>query len=211
MFSGIKKSISLLLITGILVCVVASCSLPQTNKNKSSQGDEGGSTTATTTEKSKTDNGIANNVAVTEDSDDEEDVEETTTVADDLSNAFGKTVVFDDLELTFGKKVKFVKLKNQFSEYNGKKVIQLSCHVKNIGDKKNMLNIFYIKIFGSKGTEIDELGAYFEKKGIFYAGELRPGAETDVAFYFPYDGDGKYSIVFDNWTSEVEVGFDIKK
>ena len=198
----------------LLVCAFAFMSIASSS-TKNNGGDTNQSdsveTTQGTTKSDTTDSDTKNTES--NESDTPAETEDTTgaTEKDDLSNAFGKTVVFDDLEITFGSKIKWVKLKNQFSEYNNKKVIELPIHVKNISDKKNHLNIFYVKVFGSKGTELDELGAYFEKKGIFYCGDLRPGAEKDLAIYFPHDGDGTYYVEFDKWSNEIEAGFEIKK
>ena len=141
----------------------------------------------------------------------EETTEEATEEAIDTSNGYGLTVTFDNLEITFGDSVNWTTLSNQFSDYDGEEIIELPIHVKNVGEENNMLNVFYVKVFGSSGTEIDELGTYFEDTGVFYGGELRPDAEQDLALYFPYDGDGTYYVNLDNWSEEVELGFEITK
>lgn len=137
--------------------------------------------------------------------------EETTEEAVDPSNGYGLTVTFDDLEITFGDSINWVTFSNQFSEHDGEEVVELPIHVKNVGEENNMLNVFYVKVFGSSGTELDELGTYFEDTGVFYGGELRPDAEQDLALYFPYDGDGTYYVNLDNLSEEVELGFEITK
>ena len=136
---------------------------------------------------------------------------EETEEAVDTSNGYGLTVTFDDLEITFGDSVNWVTLENQFSDHDGEEIIELPIHVKNIGDENNSLNVFYIKVFGSTGTEVEELGTYFDDSGVFYGGELRPDAEQDLALYFPYDGDGTYYVNLDNFTDDVELGFEITK
>ena len=122
---------------------------------------------------------------------------EETEEAVDTSNGYGLTVTFDDLEITFGDSINWVTLENQFSDHDG--------------EENNSLNVFYIKVFGSSGTEVDELGTYFDDSGVFYGGELRPDAEQDLALYFPYDGDGTYYVNLDNFLDDVELGFEITK
>lgn len=133
------------------------------------------------------------------------------TIMESNNSGYGQTIVFDNLELTFGKKVKFVTLKNRFSKYNGKKVVQLPITIKNIGEKKGTLNYFYVHVFGTKGTELNLLDAYFRKNSLLYSKDLRPGAKQKVYIYFLYDGKGTYYVNLDNWIDEVELGFEIKK
>ena len=135
----------------------------------------------------------------------------TTETTQDLSDGFGKTIIFDNMEITFADSYNVTTVDNQFSEYNGQDIIEIPIHVKNVGSDNNMLNIFFVTIFGSQGTEVDELGAYFDDTGLFGAGELRPGAEKDLALYFSYDGDGTYYANFDRYSEEIEVGFNISK
>ena len=104
----------------------------------------------------------------------------------------------------------FTTVKNQFSEQNGKDVIELPVHVKNIGDETNHLNTFEYTFFGPKGTELDNVSAYFDND-IFRAGDLRSGAEYDTYFHLLYEGDGSYFIEFDDWSSKIELEFDITK
>ena len=124
---------------------------------------------------------------------------------------FGQTITFEGLELTFGDSIKWTKVDNEFSEHNKKDVIQIPVHVKNVSEDNNSLNMFYVKFFGSKGTETDEVGGYFDDTGILNSGELRPNAETDLNFYLIYDGDGTYFISFESWTEKTELGFEVSK
>lgn len=52
--------------------------------------------------------------------------------------------------------------------------------------------MFYYDLFGSKGTKLDGVSSYFDNN-------------------IDYDGDGKYSIDFDNYSQEVSLKFDIIK
>jgi hypothetical protein len=122
----------------------------------------------------------------------------------------GDTITFDGLEITFDSTYTFVTIQNQFSEYNGKSVIKLGATVKNISSEKNYLNMFYYSLFGSQGTELSRVTAYFDDT-IDYAGELKPEASYKKYFYILYDGDGDYSIDFDNFSQEISVEFSIYK
>ena len=83
-------------------------------------------------------------------------------------------------------------------------------NVKNVSSEKHKLNMFYYDVFGSQGVELASVSAYFDN-AIDYAGELKPSASYKSNFYFLYDGDGKYSIDFDNYDEKLSVEFDITK
>jgi hypothetical protein len=82
--------------------------------------------------------------------------------------------------------------------------------IKNLKNKTHKLNMFDFKLFGSKGTQLDFVSAYFDDS-IDFAGDLRPGASYTKYFYFSYDGDGKYTIEFDDFIDEFDIEFDVKK
>ena len=122
----------------------------------------------------------------------------------------GNTFVFDGLELTFDSNYSFSTVENSYSEHNGKSVIKLGVNVKNVSSQKNSLNMFYYNLFGSQGTELDSITSYFDDT-IDYAGDLKPEASYKTYFYILYDGDGKYSIDFDNYSQEISVEFNVTK
>ena len=124
--------------------------------------------------------------------------------------SLGDTITFDGLELTFDTNYTFVTIENRFSDKNGQSVIKLGVTVKNISEGKNSLNMFYYDLFGSKGTELDSVSAYFDE-AVDYAGDLKPGASYKTYFYILYDGNGNYSIDFDNYSQELSVEFNITK
>ena len=137
----------------------------------------------------------------------------TNNITEKLSNkAYGlnDTFTFDDLEITIGDNIEFTKVNNQFSDYDGKTVVKLPITVKNIKDETHRLNMFYYSIFGTEGIELNSLSAYFDD-AVDYAGDLKNGGSYTKYLYFLYDGDGEYSIEFDNYSSKVIVEFDVKK
>ncbi|MBR1884475.1 MAG: hypothetical protein IJ809_06080 [Clostridia bacterium] len=121
---------------------------------------------------------------------------------------FNEKFIFDKLEITIGNNYEFTILDNQFSEYNNSQVVKLPITVKNISNDTHGLNMFYYKIYGSRGTEVNNFSSYFDEC-IEYAGDLRSGAEYTKYLYFLYDGNGKYVIEFKNYSQKLEVEFEI--
>lgn len=140
----------------------------------------------------------------------ETDIKITEPIKSSKTHSLGETFTFDNLEFTFDTTYSFVTIKNRYSEHNGKSVIKLGVTVKNLGAEKNHLNMYYYDLFGSQGVELDRVTSYFDNT-IDYAGDLKSGASYKTNFYILYDGDGKYSIDFDNYSDETSVEFDIKK
>lgn len=104
----------------------------------------------------------------------------------------------------------FATVDNEFSDVNGRNVIRLGVNVKNVSSETHSLNMFYYKLFGSQGTELDGVAAYFDDS-VDFAGDLRPDASYKTYFYILYDGDGTYGIDFDNFSEQVSVEFDVTK
>jgi len=124
--------------------------------------------------------------------------------------ALGETFTFDGLELTLDTNYTFVTVNNRFSDLNGRSVIKIGVNVKNVSSEKNSLNYFFYDMFGSKGIELDGVSSYFDET-VDYAGDLKPNASYKKYFYILYDGDGTYSIDFDNYSQELSVEFNITK
>ena len=89
-------------------------------------------------------------------------------------------------------------------------LLKIGATVKNTTDETKSLNMFYYSLFGSKGTELDSVTAYFDES-IDFAGDLRPDASYKKYFYILYDGDGNYGIDFDNYTDQKTVEFEVTK
>lgn len=126
------------------------------------------------------------------------------------SYTLGDTIIFDDLELTFDKNYTFTSINNRYSDHNGKSVIKIGINVKNISAEKHSLNMFYYEFFGSQGTELDDVSSYFDNT-IDFAGDLKSGASYKKYFYILYDGNGIYSVDFDNYSEQISVEFEIVK
>ncbi|MBR2840665.1 MAG: hypothetical protein IKF01_02210 [Bacilli bacterium] len=121
-----------------------------------------------------------------------------------------KSFKFDDLEITIGSQIEFVKNTNEFSDEYDKDVIKIPITVKNLKNETHSLNMFYIKVFGSQGTEVKNQFAYFDDS-IQSGGELRPDASYTKYLYYTYDGDGKYTIELDNFAKKIDIDLNIAK
>ena len=122
----------------------------------------------------------------------------------------GDVFTFDNFELTIGTSISYKTVDNRFSEYNGKTVVVLPVMVKNNGTETGHINRFYIDYFGSQGTELSKVDAYFDN-GISDTGDLRPGASKQAYFYLLYDGNGTYGIDFDNYKDKYSLEFNVEK
>lgn len=123
-----------------------------------------------------------------------------------------KPFEFDNLEITISNEISFTTLNNQFSEDNGRDVVKVPITVKNIKDETHNLNMFYLKVFGTNGSELKNVSSYFmQEESVEFAGELMPNASYTKYIYFLYDGDGTYTIKLDNYSKKIELKLDIKK
>lgn len=123
---------------------------------------------------------------------------------------YGDTFVFDGFELTITEAIDWSQVNNQFSEQYGQDVALVPVHIKNISGETGHINMFYISLFGSKGTEVKEVSGYFENI-LGYSGDLRDKAEKDEYLAFLYDGDGDYYVEFKSFTEKIEVRLPITK
>ena len=121
-----------------------------------------------------------------------------------------KTIEFDDLELSFGE-YSFTEVKNKYSEYYGETVVKIPVTVTNLSNEAHSLNMFYFSTFGTSGAESESVWVYFDDD-VANAKDLLPGKSYTKYFHILYDGDGVYTIVFDNlWFDEKIVEIDVVK
>lgn len=112
-------------------------------------------------------------------------------------------IKFDGLELTFGD-YSFTEVDNMFSEYDKKSVVKIPVTVKNTSKSPHSLNMFYYTLFGSNGSESADVG-YLLADDISEGGELLSGKSYTKYFHIVYDGDGIYTIAFDDLLFEKET------
>lgn len=133
-----------------------------------------------------------------------------TTSPKNKSYGLGDTFTFDGFTITIGTNYSFSTIDNHYSDYNGRYVIALPVTVTNNNSETSNLNMFYYNFFGSKGTQLPGVSSYFEDS-LDFAGGLRSGAKYTKNMYILYDGNGLYSIEFDNLSEKVNVEFKVTK
>ncbi len=125
--------------------------------------------------------------------------------------ALDKAFKFDDLEITIGSEFSYTTVDNKYSDHYQKEVIKIPVTVKNLKEETHGLNMFYYDFYGSQGTELDSVSAYFSDDCVDYAGDLRTDASYTKYFYVLYDGDGKYTVEFNNFSEKISIDFEVKK
>lgn len=118
---------------------------------------------------------------------------------------------FGDYDLNISSTYEVVTVDNQYSSYNGKKLIKMPISIKNNGTESGKINSYYLKFYSPDGTQQEENYAYIYDDGLGSAGELRPGASYNKYLYFEHAGTGEYVIEFNNYKDKVEVKFKINE
>lgn len=126
-------------------------------------------------------------------------------------NSVNKAFEFEDLEITVSDTYTFDTIDNSFSEYNGRTVIVIPVTVKNIDDEENGLNMFYYNFYSPSGTRLNSVSSYFYDNSIDFADDLQPNESYTKNFYVLYDGDGTYTIEFNNYEDQIKIELDVKK
>ncbi len=128
------------------------------------------------------------------------------------SSGLDKTFEFDDLELTLGSDYSFKTINKSYSDYYGKEIVKLPITVKNLSDEDKHLNMFYYTVIGPNDEKVNTttVSIYFDD-ACDYAGDLESGESYDKYLYFIYDGDGEYTIKFNNYTDKKTIKFKIEK
>ena len=193
-----KRYLSIIIIASICFAILNYSVSISTSSNNTNNGN-------------KTNNNSSYNNHIDDNNDDEREVLEKNKIL-----SFDEKFVFDNLEIVIGSGYSFTYSQSKYSDAYGKNVIKLPISVKNIKTETHSLNQFDYTLFGSNGTEIENYNSDFyiwddKKDTIDDAGDLRPGAEYTKYIYFEYDGDGIYTIEFDNWSTTKTVEFEIKK
>jgi len=125
--------------------------------------------------------------------------------------SYGDVIIFDDLEIVFGNDISWSKLSNQFSDKNDMDVFFIPIEIKNIKNETHSLNQFYYKQYGSKGTQLDSVGYYFDGE-VSLSGNMRSGATIKSFMAFLYDGDGDYYVEFNTFLGKpLEVKLSVKQ
>lgn len=137
----------------------------------------------------------------------ESNVQSNSETADsDADDSDSDSITFDGFKISIDteRAMNTYTIDNQFSDLNGRKVCAVPMIIENTSDDTKGINMFYVKVFGASGTELDSVYAYFTEAQDFYK-EMRPGAKAQTAYYMLDDGSGEYCIVFKSFTEEKEL------
>ncbi|MDF9825775.1 hypothetical protein M2475_002161 [Breznakia sp. PF5-3] len=147
------------------------------------------------------------------DTDKEDKKQEETKKEEKKELTYGDVIEFDGLEIVFSEPVTFATIDNQYSDLNGSEVAIVPVKITNTSDDTNGLNMFYYKVYGTSGSTLDDVSAFFDDDVAWTAGtdSLRSGASVDTLMHFIYDGNGDYYIKFDNMSEKIEVKLSIAK
>ena len=119
--------------------------------------------------------------------------------------------MFDDLEIIVSSKYNFLNTEKVKKQYEGKDIIEIPVQVKNAENTEHKFSISYVKIYNEKGEEIRELGSIFKDKSFENSPKLGKGEMTIKNIYIPYNGNGKYKLIFKTFYEEKEMEIVIKK
>ena len=122
-----------------------------------------------------------------------------------------KKFVFDDLEIIVSSKYNFLNTEKVKKQYEGKDILEIPVQVKNTENTEHKFSISYVKIYNEKGKEIKELGSLFKDKSFENSPKLGKGEMTIKNIYIPYNGSGKYKMIFKTFYEEKEMEIVIKK
>ena len=114
----------------------------------------------------------------------------------------GDTFGFNDLEITLGTSFIGKIFRNSFSVNDGRSVLAVPVTVKNLRADSHGLNPFDITLYGSKGTELENLAYSFEEDDVSFSGKMRSGVSQKGYLHFLYDGDGEYAVEFCSYMGE---------
>ena len=138
----------------------------------------------------------------------ENDDSKTTEIVADYE--LDKSFNFMDFEVTVKSNVSILTIKRELSADNNRKVVRVPVTVRNTGNKKNHISMFYYKFFDTNEMELSSKGSYYNDS-LDYAKDLNPGDKYDKFFYISYYGPGKYIIEFNNFSKKFKVIVNVDK
>lgn len=205
--------------TLLLALIVTLCSLTGCKVSNSPELDGTNSGTGTSVNDSAAPDGGKTSDNSTSDSNTQYTAENTQSTAESdpqsaAESSDGETnsdsVTFDGFKISIDteRTMNVFTIDNQFSELNGRKVYAVPMTIENMGSETKGINMFYVKPFGPSGMELDAVYAYFTEARDFYK-EMRPGAKMNAAYYILDDGSGEYCVVFQSFTEEKELKFNL--
>jgi len=111
---------------------------------------------------------------------------------------------FMDFKIKVSDIVSFETIDKELSSDHNISVMKIPISIKNIGEGKNHLSMFYYKLYNPKEEEVLSKGQYFEDS-LDYSEDLNPNEEYIKYIYIPYSVDGKYIIEFNNFSKKIKI------
>ena len=123
----------------------------------------------------------------------------------------GETFRFDDLDLTFSPDIVYTRLQNTVTDIANHKMMILPFTITNKKSEPHDLNMFYYECYGPSGVEVKNLSAYYydDPSSSDFGGKIVSGLTATRNLYFLYDGDGSYSIRFDDYSTRITLKFNV--
>jgi hypothetical protein len=134
--------------------------------------------------------------------------ENTDKTVDDSALGFGSTIEIDGMEITFGAEAEWFYQDNSISSLYEQYMIKISVHLVNISDDVNYYNALYNSWYDTTGNQI-QMYMSLQDDDINSMGSMLSGAESDYYLYIPYLGDGKYTLIVNDFETKVTLEFDI--
>jgi hypothetical protein len=122
----------------------------------------------------------------------------------------GESFDFMNFEVTINNADGIVKVNKELSSDNGIEVIKVPITVKNKGEEKDHISMFYYKMYGPDKKELSSKGQHFED-AIDYASDLNPNESYTKYIYIPYSSNGNYILEFNNFAKKIKIVVNIEK
>lgn len=125
--------------------------------------------------------------------------------------ALGETFTFNEMELTIMSDFMYTVVDNPYSDDYNKKTLGIPVKLKNLKREAGHLNRFFYECYGPTGSELDNVSVYFDDAiTVDWGGDILSGVTVTRYFFFLYDGDGSYHLLFDDFNHQIKVNFNIK-
>lgn len=116
---------------------------------------------------------------------------------------------FNGFHIEFGG-YSFTEVDNPFYELHGTPVVKIQATITNNTSSPAHLNGFDFQLFNSSGKESEKLYFFFEDD-VFGSSDVLPGKSYTKYFHIAYDGDGIYTIYFEEFFERKTVEIHVKK
>jgi len=118
--------------------------------------------------------------------------------------ALGETLVIDGMEITIMDSIAWGTVRNNWSDYAGEPYFYFPVALHNASDKANRFP-YDFEVFGPDGKTIKSITWDLDEDDITRMDDILPGADTTGDLHIMYTGDGEYTLLFRDWSSDDEL------